>query len=259
MKKVVLSFDDSRSDFYTRAYPILSRYHLTSTLNVISSFVKGIGDISFPSAQTACTEEQLCQLQKSGIVEIACHGANHLNTAADVKSNIEDLRGFGINVRGIGFASPNSVLTRINKNDDGIWGMVQRGELSYVRSGIQIRREGYWYAFESLLNRFIHSPKLFYRLNKRNILSDKGDKFLSSVSVYSYTTLSEIKYLINQMPDKCAIILMFHSILNPSDEGYNKDKYYWPENRFEALCSYLIGCKEVKVCKTNELLKEGEA
>jgi hypothetical protein len=39
MKTIILSFDDARRDFYTRALPIIKKYNLTATLNVISDFI----------------------------------------------------------------------------------------------------------------------------------------------------------------------------------------------------------------------------
>ena len=39
MKTIILSFNDARRDFYTRALPIIKKYNLTATLNVISDFI----------------------------------------------------------------------------------------------------------------------------------------------------------------------------------------------------------------------------
>ena len=39
MKYVVLSFDDGRRDFYVNAFPILMKYKLVATLNVITDYV----------------------------------------------------------------------------------------------------------------------------------------------------------------------------------------------------------------------------
>lgn len=253
MKQVVLSFDDSRSDFYTRAFPILKHYNLPSTLNVITGFITNTISLNFSSSKKAITKDELLELEQSGLVEIACHGSNHLNTKEDVQKNIEELKMFGINVQGIGFASPNSVLTWGNKNENGIWDLINSGELSYIRSGTQIRREGYLYIIKSIIERFTHSPRLFYNLNKRNLVLD-DNIFLPSVSIYSYTTISEIKYFINHMPENASVVFMFHSILNQSDYGYRRDKYYWPEENFKELCGYLKECDKVEVCTTKELI-----
>lgn len=215
MKTIVLSFDDARSDFYSRAYPILKKFKLPSTLNVITNFIRGNEQqtpISFPSARIGVSKDNLLECYESGLVEIACHGANHLNTREDVLDNIEALRAMGINEPVFGFASPNSVINEKNKNEEGVWDLVNERKLKYIRSGIQIRREGYVYILESLVDSKIHSNYLFKRLNRNNIIKKIDMPFLPSVAIYSYTTVKQIMNLIASN-DNSAIILMFHSIL----------------------------------------------
>lgn len=146
MKNIILSFDDAREDFYTRAYPLLKSKNITATLNVTSGFVLSPEKFSeFGSGNNkAMTPENVLECQNNGI-EIALHGSMHLNTKQDVLRNIEELKLMGVNVDNIGFASPCSEITFKNKNDDGIWDLVNNGVISYIRSGIQIRREGYMY------------------------------------------------------------------------------------------------------------------
>ena len=51
-KKVVwLTFDDSMADFYSNAYPLLSKYGFTATNNVITSFVENENPGNFTPAQ----------------------------------------------------------------------------------------------------------------------------------------------------------------------------------------------------------------
>ena len=122
-----MSFDDAREDFYTRAYPLLQEKNLTATLNVTSGFVL------FPEKFTqfrssdncAMTPENVVECQNNGI-EIALHGSMHLNTKQDVLQNIEELKSMGVSVNNIGFASPCSHITFENKNDDGIWDLINK-------------------------------------------------------------------------------------------------------------------------------------
>ena len=255
MKTVVLSFDDARSDFYTRVFPVLKQYHLPATLNVISGYVSGSTDISFPSASKGMTVEQLVECQQSSLVEIACHGATHNNTRVDVENNIIELKGMGVDVTDIGFASPNSVITISNLNNDGIGDLLNEGKLSYVRSGIQIRREGLFYSAFSLIDRYIHSKTLFWKLNRKNIILDKPC-VLPSVAVFSYTTISQIQHLIQQMPHETNTILMFHSVLTPEEEGYGKDRYYWDRDCFVKFCEWIANNRDITVCTTKALAKK---
>lgn len=260
MKTIILSFDDARRDFYTRAFPIMKKYGLPSTLNVISSYLSDFnreGHISFPSSKQGISIDQLLECYKSGLVEIACHGANHLNTKEDVERNLEELRGMGVGEQILGFASPESVITEQNKNEKGIWKLVEDGQLLYVRSGIQIRREGYVYAALSLLDRYIHSNSLFRYLNRKNVIINvSNDQILPSVAIFSYTKLHQVFSFIEKLKDSSATILMFHSILRNGDEGYGCDRYYWDAEEFESLCAFLKSRSDIRVCMTKDLIEQ---
>ena len=260
MKTIVLSFDDARSDFYTRAFPILKKYCIPSTLNVITNFLSDNNlqsSFSFPSSKSGMSKENLFECYESGLVEVACHGANHQNTKEDVIDNIKELRRLGIKDPILGFASPNSVLTELNKNNDGIWDLIKEGHLQYIRSGIQIRREGYYYSALSLIDRYVHSDYLYGYLNRHNIIVDfntLSKRIVPSVAVFSYTKRHQIESLIKKQKDSTAIILMFHSILKKTDDGYGTDRYYWNADEFEKLCSFLKSQNDVKTCMTRDLL-----
>lgn len=258
MKTIVLSFDDARSDFYSRAFPILKQYGIPSTLNVITRYMSDMpGHVNREGKHyVGGSVKELQDCYKSGLVEIACHGANHLNTMDDVEQNIADLRHIGIDEPIFGFASPGCGITEQNKNEHGIWDLVEEGKLLYVRSGISIRREGWFYSILSFMDRYVHSPKLFQYLNKRNIITDKTNlnkRVLPSVTIFSYTQLPQIKYLIERMPDSSATILMLHSILRKGDELYGYDRYCWDEAMFESLCAYLKSQSDIRICMTKEL------
>ena len=260
MKTIVLSFDDARYDFFTRAFPILKKYSIPSTLNVISNFLSDNNQqsaISFPSSKLGMSKDNLLECYETGLVEVACPGANHLNTKQDVMDSIKELRSIGIRYPILGFASPNSVITEQNKNNDGVWDLIEEGELLYVRSGIQIRREGYLYSALSLIDRYIHSDFLYGYLNRHNIIDSPGilsKRIIPSVAVFSYTKRHQIESLIKRQRDSSTIILMFHSILNTKDEGYGADRYYWNADDFEMLCSFLKSQSDVKICMTRDLL-----
>ncbi len=252
-KYVVFSFDDGRLDTYTNAYPILRKYNMPFTLNVCTDFVENPSKYScFQSADNkSVTAEHLIEMQQNG-VEIACHGHLHLNTKEDVLNNIAALEKMGLDVSNIGFASPNSEITEENAND--ILELVSEGVLSYVRSGIQVRREGFLYSALSLLERKLHSPALFYRLNKRCIVKDKKSKVLLSVGIHKSITLKQLLKFIDKMNDGDAIILMFHSILNKNDIGYGYDNWYYDYEQFDSLCRALSKNVDVTVCTTRDFV-----
>lgn len=257
MKTIVLSFDDARSDFYSRAFPIMRQYGIPSTLNVITKYLSDEpGYKNILKHGEGITTKALRECHKSGLVEIACHGANHKNNKRDIEKNIIELRRLGINEPVFGFASPGCGITEQNKNDNGVWNLVERGELLYVRSGMQIRRENYVYIALSFLDRYIHSSWLYAYLNRRNIITQKehlNEHILPAITIYSYTKLSQIKYLIGHMPDSSTAILMLHSILRKGDEGYGYDRFCWDADLFESLCVWLIAQDDIQLCMTKDL------
>lgn len=253
-KRLVFSFDDGRLDTYTRAYPILRKYNMPFTLNVCSDFVLHPEKYEcFGSADNkSVSREQLLEMQANG-VEIACHGHLHLNTKQDVLDNISALSGMGLNTSDIGFASPNSELTENNANE--VFPLVDEGVLSYIRSGIQVRREGLWYTALSLIERKSHSAYLFYKLNKRCIMQGEHKKILLSVGIHKGVTVKQLLNFVDRMKDGEDVIFMFHSILDKSDVGYGCDNWFFDSAAFDAFCRSLAENPNLAVCTTRELLR----
>lgn len=253
MKNIVFSFDDGRLDTYTKAYPILKKYGVPFTLNVTTDFVLHQENYTnFGSADNkSMRPEQVLDCYQNG-VEIACHGHTHQNTKSDVLENISALAEIGIDVSGIGFASPNSEVTEHNCAD--IRELLKEGHLGYIRSGRQVRREGLVYTALTVLERLTHSKWLFYLLNKRNIISNTKKGILMSVGITAKTTFEQIMYLIRKVPQGQSLILMFHSVLSPEDTGYGKDLWYFDSATFEKLVSTLTKQGDVNICTTKELI-----
>lgn len=255
MKNMVFSFDDGRLDTYTNAYRILKKYGMSFTLNVCSDFVMHPERYKcFESAENkSVTREQLLEMQANG-VEIACHGHLHINSIQDVIDNIKALEEFGLNKNSIvGFASPESYVTA--KSTFGMDKMVEDGILRYVRSGVQIRREGLIYTALTVLERITHSTLIFRYLNRKNVVSKAG-WLLPSVSITRHTTVNQVAHLIDKLKGDESVILMFHSVLNKADGGYGKDDWYFDAEKFEELCAYLKENSSVNVCTTAELIEK---
>ena len=251
MKTVILSFDDSRLDFYTNVFPCLKENNIPATLNVITDFVNNPQNYSFPSGNSeAMTSDQIVECYNSGLVEIACHGHKHNNTKEDVVDSIRNIN-IIIDVSNIGFASPTSAVTWDNKNINGLWNLVEQGKLSYIRSGIRIRREGLLYTMFSVLDSKLHSNLLFWWLNKRTINPAKlQTPFLNSTTVHSYTKPRQIKNFIKKAPDGVSVILMFHSVKKRGERGYGADKFYYDYDKFIDILCFLKETQNIRVMKT---------
>ena len=253
MKRIVFSFDDGRYDTYSRAYPILQKYNMTFTFNICTDFVENPDKYNcFRSADNkSVSVDNLIEMQQNG-VEIACHGHLHMNTKEDVLNNIYALERMGIDVRGIGFASPNSEISIKNKSE--VLDLVGEGKLSYIRSGVKVRREGLIYTALSLAERKLHLPSLFYLLNKRCIIKKAKPSVLLSVGIHKGVTVKELLKFIDKMKDGESVIFMFHSILNKTDIGYGVDNWFFDAERFERLCKSLSENDDIEVCNTKDLL-----
>ena len=258
MKNIVLSFDDSRGDFYTNVFTLLKKYQVPATLNVVTDFIENPEHYHFISAgNKAMTIAQVQECAQSGLVEIASHGHTHKNTGQDILDSIAVLEQWGGVINGkIGFASPGSKTFYANRSDKGVWQLVQQGTLSYVRTGINSRREGKVFAALRGLDSMIHSKHLFCYLNKRTIINHPKEPFLLSTTIHSYTRLRQIAYFIEKMPDGAAAILMFHSVLKKGEAGYGADQFYYNYDQFEDLLKSLSTNNSVRVLTTMEYVSE---
>ncbi len=255
-KYVVFSFDDGRLDTYTNAFAILKKYGFPATLNVTTDFINHPQNYSnFRSAgNQAMSWENIAQLQENGW-EIASHGHTHLNDCEDIQKSLDELSQHEINMDGIGFASPNSQI-----NNDS-YAKLKEGlanRISYIRSGLQIRREGLLYAGLTVVNRKLKNKKLFCLLNKRCKLSlseDLTKKPMLSVGVSSDMTEENIISLLKTLSDNECYILLFHSIITPQENAWKVDSWWWEDKRFEMLCQWLADQKDIEVITTKQLVK----
>lgn len=252
MKYIIFSFDDGRADQFNNGYAVLKKYGFPATINVVSDFVDGIhAEPSF--GETSVTWDNLYELQNSGW-EIACHGATHENTVDDIRRwlNNPAVRAFSMQQGGFGFASPGSYLTKSNSGD--IMKLVESGELLYIRSGKQVRREGLWYAVRAYLNRKFPNKKLFYTLNRDSILIKPVDnkRILQSIGIVNSDTVEEIQYFADKMPDESAVILMLHSITATAADEARFGVWGWSKDKLDGLCSWIADSKDISVITTRE-------
>ncbi len=97
-KPIMLTFDDGYEDFYSDAFPIISKYKVKSIQYVIS------GAIGKPNYMN---QAQIREVMDSGLVEIGAHTVDHFNllklspsdSLIQIKNSKEDLeKKFGIKV-----------------------------------------------------------------------------------------------------------------------------------------------------------------
>lgn len=266
MKYVVLSFDDGRKDFYTDVLPILKKYRLPATLNVITDTLDGSSPCGRAAFPAYITKEELMGCAASG-VEIACHSADHTNDLEQIRKGMGALAA-ALQMPGgrpAGFASPHSDICE--KNFDRYSGLLKDGTVLYIRSGRQVKRDGYLHAALYVFCRVTRSKRLFCWYNRRDLICmDGGTRtakgkgapgrcFYPSVSCNADNSIGQILALLRSMPDDHAVILLFHSILSPGGPGWGADKWQNSVGQFDELCRYLSRCTDCKVV-TNAQLHE---
>lgn len=251
-KYVMFSFDDGRKDQYEIAYRVMKRYGLPATINIVTEFIdnENLFDCFKTCDNESLTWNELQEMVNEGGWEVANHGATHKNTVEDIESWFKHEQvvknGWDNNC---GFASPGSYLTEDNSSE--ILKLNHSKELLYIRSGKQVRREGLLYSVATLLNRYIHSKKIFYWLNKDSIITYRPN-IIKSVGITAYDTVDQVECLIRMMKEGESIILMFHSILPDKCLDKAKDYWYWSESQLTRLCEFLCNDEDYQVLTTKD-------
>lgn len=97
-KPVCLTFDDCFVYFYNNAFPILKKYNQKATIYIITDYING---------ENYLTEEQIKEMDESGLIEIASHTCSHqylnemtydeqLHELRDSKARLEEIVGHEI-------------------------------------------------------------------------------------------------------------------------------------------------------------------
>ncbi len=250
MRYIVLSFDDGRKDFFTNAFPILEKYGLRATLNVITDYIGKRNIPVFASGNHECIDDHEIVFLKEQGIEIACHSANHTNDIDQIIKGIKCLeKQWGGEY---GFASPGSEIYGGNFEEYAT--LVKDKHCKYIRSGTKVKRDGLLNAFLYLTARYTGSLWIFRMYNRKNILSiDRKISFYPSVTCNRETRAEQIISLIKSLKDRQACILMFHSILYENDPGFEKDKWFNSAEDFTRICSALASENDIKVVTNMEL------
>jgi len=256
LKYIVLSFDDGRKDFYVNALPILKKYGLTATLNVIPDMVAQIEENKLNQQyRNFMTWNNIKEVYECGI-EIANHSADHTNNIQEIIRGNRIIRE-KLNLSfPIGFSSPKSEIFKGNFAE--YESLLTKEGISYIRSGTKTKRDGYFHAFLYMLYKYTKSPSIYSFCNKRNIIdlrkSNKELKILPSVTCSYDNTLKQMVRFICKIPDESAAILMFHSIFKETNVGYGKEKWVTDEKDFDKLCHILSANEGIKVITNAELV-----
>ncbi len=202
---IIFSIDDGRYDLYRLAKEILIPQNVPATFNITT-------DSGFSVKTSSIGKEELIEIAKCDLFEIANHSDMHTNEFDDIHKGfltICDWLGFD-KTRPIGFASPNSEMS-IEYIENNIEQLNKLG-VKYVRTC----REDYF-------NR------------------DTNDIALTSYPVKFDTTLETLKETADiAVKNGFCLIYLFHSVCKPEDKNYG-EMWSYDFDKFLDLVLYIKG------------------
>ena len=245
MKYIVLSFDDGSKSFYTHALPILKKYNLQSVVNIVTDKPE-----SNPTAYLTWDEIRECT--RHG-VEIANHSSDHTNTLESIVRGARKIKEQLGTTEAPGFASPRSGICQ--KNFDAYRSLLNSGDVAYIRSGNQLKRDGYFRCLLYLIYKHTGFKNVFYWYNLPNIIlpNRKTNELFPSVTCNNDNTTKQLIHFVQKMPDNSSCIIMLHHIFSKDDIGYKKEKWSNTCEDFEVLCDFLSKNKSIAVISHKKL------
>lgn len=252
---ITISVDDGRKDAFRLWQEILTKYNIPATFNIVTGWV----DTSNSGESGSITMEQLKEMYKSELVEIAGHGHTHKNTDEDILKGKRLLyEWLGIKDQTIGFASPGSDMKNdyIKSNGERL----RKMGFLYIRSGRSIEQPTNWH--ENIRERIKDYAVSDYVVENVNQMTRGfGNMCVNSVIVFNHTTVEELKQLTEiAAQEKAYITFMFHSVAK-SGEKHHGDLWSFDYDKFSQFAEYLKEKRqkgEIEILTTRDAFLKGE-
>lgn len=235
---VCLSVDDGAEDSYTYIFPLLQKYGMPASFNIITDCITG--KMGMPDAGLkSMSWEQLLEMAQSPLIEIACHGAEHTNEAEGIRRGrreLLDMLGMPENTR-IGFASPGSGLDWRSVSVQQLeW---EKAGFAYIRTGPRLETLKLIRKAARRLSRSVRLDWLYIFAYKDTLLEQTERFALSAVPLMHETTVSQVKALIRRAGKAGKnVILMLHRVKKAGEEMYG-DSWTWDYGKLEELLQFL--------------------
>lgn len=231
--KIVLSFDDGRADFYQNVFPLLKKYKIKATLNIITGFI----DKSVIPPYEVCQLNELREMFESGLVEMAMHSNSHLHssTACDFEVCFEKMRNWFPQICSFGIAMPFNQYP-----SPEIINFAKEKSIPYIRIGFcpsKKRLSLMFYKLFGIKQDFL--SKSLVTANE-NAKKRKGLKYYYSIPIDWKRNVDEYIKIINQCDKnkQNVLVFMFHSIINDNCDIHFKEGA-WTISKFETLLKYI--------------------
>lgn len=258
MVNVVLSFDDGREDNYRVVKEILDPLQIPATFNITTGYVENLDtEMKMPCGNKPLSKKQCEEIAANPLFEIAGHGNEHENAKENLIFGVKKLREWcGMESKAMGIASPHSLLSENKIISD--YDVYKSNNIAYIRIGDRVKSFSIIKKCLRKLNGFFHIPYIFYFIYKETFLSEHNAYIYYSIPVLKQNTVREVLYFVKKAIKKDkSFILMFHSILKPSEDYYD-ELWSWDYNKFLELCQKLKEYEKnnkISLCKTIELAR----
>lgn len=252
---ISFSFDDARKDSY-RAIRIANDYGIKVTLNVTTGYVESrIHDSNdIPSHLPAMSKNECMDLFFSGN-ELAGHGNIHNNHIDNILLGCAELLEWEnkTNCRKIGFASPRS---QVDLSKETITVLCENN-IEYIRIGPFINKTKLITKIFRKICDVTGNPFLYKTLYKSVVHQPiEASYIIKSIPIMKTTTLKQVEALVKSTEqNKGWCVLMFHSILDVGEEGFN-EKFSWSLEDYKRLCEFLSKRENIKCMTTKDAFNE---
>ena len=238
---ITLSFDDGRIDTYRIAKELLETNNIPATINIATGYIEGKAGIG--TNNPPMSKENVIELHKTGLFEIAAHGDLHKNSFEDIYNGKIKLSEW-LDIDGkLGFASPGSEMTvdYINQNQEKL----KEIGLLYARTS-HIHHKKRFQKIKVLMRKAarVTGSRLLYRMAYSD-LSVKDGFAITSIPIFKFTSFEQIKCIIRlAIRRKAFLTLMFHSVCRPDEVGA-ENIYSYDYDNFVKLIDYLVNLKQI--------------
>jgi len=235
-KYMILSFDDGKKNNYRYAYKLMVKYGVKASLHIGTWF-------TLQNDPAYLSYEEIKEMTDDGF-DFSSHGHKHTNDKHDLAQSLACLKDWGLlDESEIVFSSPYSSI--YEKNLLLYKEMLDYNNVKYVRTGTQVKRNGFFYVVLYCVQKIIKSKYLFYLLNKCN-MQKKIDYFIKSIAVKNENTVKQLEYFINKIQDGYIACFLFHDIL-PQEEIDNGDVWSFSLEKFENFLKFITSKDDIKI------------
>jgi len=246
MRYIILSFDDGRKDNYEYAYKLMLKYGVKASMHISTKFIAE-NDPDYISL------EEALEMNKAGF-DFSSHGHEHVNEKHDLAQSLVCLKDWGlIDGENIVFCSPGCKI--YEKNFPQYREMLDSNGVEHVRTGVSIRRNGFFYIVLYWCQKIFKSKRIFYLRNKNNLHKiNEPEYFIKSVTIKFDNSIKDLEYFINKMQDGDVAVFMFHSIM-PERKIKNKNTWSFSVEKFEAFLQFITEKKDIEILTIKEYIR----